>query len=119
MPIDPRRDILKLTKWRTTVRTPIETLGGDIVSFFKAQEKKQKKFGRIGEAWLSLVPAALQEPCELVNFARGTLTVIVGSSPAMYQLKEAMLNGLQDQLIHACRGEGLRKITLKPGRVNR
>jgi hypothetical protein len=37
----------------------------------------------------------------------------------LYTLKQAMLAGLQEQLLVACRSEGLKKITLKAGRLTR
>ncbi len=114
----PQQDLLRLSKWKSTHRAPVDRLGDECIDLFKNQiEKRQKKFGKIGEAWLMLVPAKLQDCCELVALTRGTLTVIVQGSTQLYQLKQAMLAGLQDQLLLAARSEGLKKIALKPGKV--
>jgi hypothetical protein len=112
-------ELKKLTKWKATERRPMDRLGDEVVHLFKRDiERRQVKFGKIGEAWLQLVPAAMQEASELSSLSRGTLTVIVQGSTHLYALKQAMLAGLQDQLLHACRSEGLRKINLKPGKIS-
>ena len=46
----------------------------------------------------------------------GQLTVLVDSSPHLYELKQLLLAGLQKQLLVACKAAGLRKIHLKLGR---
>ena len=42
--------------------------------------------------------------------------MIVDSAPHLYQLKQLLLAGLEVQMLAACRGAGLRRITLKRGR---
>lgn len=112
-------DLEKLTHWKSTQRRPTDRLGDEVVKLFTHQiEKRQKKFGAVGEAWITIVPENLQTHAELSSLVRGTLTVIVEGSSRLYQLKQAMLAGLQEQLIHACRREGLRKITIKAGRLS-
>ena len=59
---------------------------------------------------------ALNDHCALEGYSRGSLTVLVDSSSHLYELKQLLLAGLQQQLLIACKGAGLRKITLKPGR---
>jgi hypothetical protein len=113
-------ELIKLTKWKHVERRRAEALGDEVVSLFKRDiERRQDKFGHIGEVWGQLVPPALLEWAELSTLSRGTLTVLVQGSTHLYQLKQAMLAGLQDQLLHACRADGLRKINLKAGRVTR
>ncbi|MBC7783833.1 MAG: hypothetical protein H7144_08330 [Burkholderiales bacterium] len=113
-------DLYKLTKWKTTRRPQAGRLGVEVVDIFKRDlEKRQKKFGHIGEVWMKVIPAALQEASELTALSRGVLTVIVQGSTHLYNLKQGLLSGLQDQLLHACRGDGLKKINLKPGRLTR
>ncbi len=56
------------------------------------------------------------EHCALDSFSKGVLTVLVDSSPHLYQLKQLLLAGLNQQLLLACKSAGLRKIVLKPGR---
>lgn len=112
-------ELEKLSHWKSTLRRPTDRLGDEVVKLFTHNiEKRQKKFGTVGEAWIAIVPENLQTYAELSSLVRGTLTVIVDGSSRLYQLKQAMLAGLQDQLIHACRGAGLRKITLKAGKLS-
>jgi hypothetical protein len=88
-----------------------------MVDFFKQSvQKRQTKLSAIAECWGRLVPDFLSEHCSLESLHRGALTVLVDSSPHLYELKQLLLAGLQDQLLLACRKTGLRKITLKPGR---
>jgi hypothetical protein len=57
----------------------------------------------------------LAEHCALEGYSRGTLTVIVDSSTHLYELKQLLLAGLEEQLKLACKSAGLRKINLKHG----
>jgi len=94
-----------------------DPLGPEFVSFFKSTvQKRHTKFAAIAECWETLVPATLTAHCALESYARGTLTVLVDSSSHLYELKQLLLAGLQQQLLLACRAAGLRKITLRPGR---
>jgi hypothetical protein len=76
------------------------------------------KFGKLAEVWDALIPAMFQPHTYLATFARGTLTVNVDSSAHHYELKQLMLAGLEDQLLLACRGCGLKKIVLKRGQAD-
>lgn len=92
-------------------------LGPAMVSFFKQSvEKRQTKFGKVAKAWAQLVPETLAARCALDSFSRGTLTVLVDSSSHLYELKQLLLAGLQQQLLLACANAGLRKINLRSGR---
>ena len=88
-----------------------------MISFFKqAVAKRQTKLSKIAECWGRLIPETLLEHCSLESYSRGSLTVIVDSSSHLYELKQLLLAGLQDQLLIACKSAGLRKISLKHGR---
>jgi hypothetical protein len=92
-------------------------LGPELVGFFKhSVQKRHTKLGKIGDCWSRLVPELLNEHCALESFSRGALTVIVDSSPHLYELKQLLLAGLQQQLLVACGSTGLKKVTLKSGR---
>jgi hypothetical protein len=111
-------EIKRLQRWKAR-RTPRETpnLGGEVVKLFTKQIRpRQEKFGQIGEAWVALVPAAVAEHCCIESFNRGTLTVKVDSSAHLYELKQLLLAGLQDELTVACPSACLRKVNLRPGR---
>lgn len=92
-------------------------LGPEMVSFFKQSvERRHTKLSKIAECWGVLVPETLNDHCALESLSRGGLTVIVDSSSHLYELKQLLLAGLEQQLLLACKSAGLRKITLKPGR---
>jgi len=92
-------------------------LGPELVNFFKQSiDKRHTKLSKIAEAWTNLVPALLCEHCALESYTRGTLTVMVDTSSHLYEIKQVLLAGLEKQLLFACKGAGLRKITLRPGR---
>jgi hypothetical protein len=87
-----------------------------MVSFFKqCVGKRQTKLGKIAEVWAVLVPETLSARCSLESLHRGTLTVLVDSSSHLYELKQLLLAGLQQQLLLACKAAGLRKIVLRHG----
>jgi len=92
-------------------------LGPEMIDFFKRSvAKRQTKLVKVAECWSTLVPLILSEHCALECFVRGTLTVMVDSSSHLYELKQLLLAGLEEQLLFACKSAGLRKITLRPGR---
>src|SRR5258708_26064835 len=91
-------------------------LGEEMVDFFQhSVQKRQTKISKLAECWAQLVPETLSEHCALESLNRGTLTVLVDSASHLYELKQLLLAGLQQQLLLACKGGGLRKIALKPG----
>jgi len=118
MPSDPDLpELRRLTKYKTVQRAKADPLGPELISFFKQSvAKRQTKLGKLAEAWDQLVPPTLGSHCALESFNKGSLTVIVDSSSHLYELKQLLLSGLQQQFLIACRSTGLRKINLKPGR---
>ena len=111
-------ELRRLQRWKAR-RTPRETpsLGAEVVRLFDKQIRpRQDKFGKLGHAWASLVPPALADHCALEGYSRGTLNVIVDSAPHLYELKQLLLAGLQEQLRLACPSAALRRVNLRPGR---
>jgi hypothetical protein len=107
----------RLGQFKQSKRDPAAPLGPEMISFFKnAVQKRQTKLTKIAECWSILVPQTLDAHCSLEGLSRGTLTVLVDSSSHLYELKQLLLAGLEDQLFLACKSAGLRKINLKPGR---
>jgi len=91
-------------------------LGPAMIEFFKKSvQKRHTKLSKVAESWGRLVPDTLIEHSSLEGFQGGTLTVLVDSASHLYELKQLLLSGLQDQLLLACKSSGLRKITLKRG----
>jgi hypothetical protein len=117
---DPRlafAELRRLSRVKQSAPPSAGALGPEMVSFFKnAVQKRQTKLGKIADCWAVLVPELLNEHCALEGLHRGTLTVLVDSASHLYELKQLLLAGLQQQLLLACKGAGLRKITLKRGR---
>lgn len=106
---------LAKVKSRPAPQTP--AMGPELISFFKhSVEKRQGKFAKIADVWARLIPPAMLDHCSLESFSRGTLAVFVDSSPHLYEMKQLLLSGLQQQLLLACKAAGLKKINLKPGR---
>ena len=114
---DPNAALARLFSFKTRDNTVGNPLGPELIGFFKQSvAKRQTKLVKIAECWSVLVPETLNDHCALESLNRGTLTVIVDSSSHLYEMKQLLLAGLQDQLLIACKSTGLRKITLKPGR---
>jgi hypothetical protein len=107
----------RMARVKQSAEPPVAALGAEMVAFFKRSvEKRQTKFARIADAWSQLVPETLAAHCALESFSRGSLTVLVDSASHLYELKQLLLAGLQQQLLLACANAGLRKINLRPGR---
>ena len=107
----------RLSRLKSIHHKSAEPLGPQMISFFKhSVQKRQTQMSKIAECWSSLVPELLNDHCALESLTRGTLTVLVDTSSHLYQLKQLLLSGLQQQLLLACKAGGLRKINLKPGR---
>lgn len=112
-------ELRRLFRWKSPRPYTPHVLGEDAIELFNTQIKKRHaKFGKLSEVWDTLVPALFQEHTMLATFVRGTLTVHVDSSPHLYELKQLMLAGLEDQLLLACAGTGLKKIALKRGKLD-
>lgn len=110
-------ELARLNHVKRSVPVTAAALGPEMVSFFKQSvQKRHTKLSKIAECWSTLVPETLNDHCALESFSRGGLTVVVDSSSHLYELKQLLLAGLQDQLLLACRSAGLRKITLRSGR---
>jgi hypothetical protein len=124
MPADdesPERtaELRRLQRWKGTRPYEPHVLGEDAIALFNSEIKRRhSKFGKLSEAWEALVPAMFQPHTYLATFARGTLTVHVDSSAHLYELKQLLLAGLEDQILLACQGQGLKKIALKRGRAD-
>ena len=110
-------DLARLHRVKQSRPATHAPLGPEMVSFFKQSvAKRHTKLSKIAECWGSLVPETLNDHCALESLSRGSLTVIVDSSSHLYELKQLLLAGLEQQIMIACKSAGLRKITLKPGR---
>jgi hypothetical protein len=117
MPRDDVNDLARMQRFKKT--TPIVTtpLGEELISFYKhTVQKRQTKLAKIAECWVERVPESLCDHCVLHSLSRGTLTVLVDSAVHLYELKQLLLAGVQDQLLLMCKSAGLRKVMLKPGR---
>lgn len=106
-----------MTRYKQTVHAPFETLGAELVEFFKHDvQKKQTKFGKVAEIWQHLIPSTLIEHTCLESFHAGTLKVLVDSSSHLYELRTVLLAGLEKQILLSGKSQGLRKVSLKLGR---
>ena len=107
----------RIARVKQAVPAAMAALGPEMVAFFKGSvERRQTKFGKIADVWSKLVPELLLDHCALDSFSRGTLTVLVDSASHLYELKQLLLAGLQQQILLSCANTGLQKISLKRGR---
>lgn len=111
------QQLARMQQAKQHAAAPAQPLGPEMISFFKQSvQKRQTKLTALAECWSQLVPPTLNDHCALESLSRGTLTVLVDSASHLYELKQLLLAGLQQQLLLACKPAGLRKINLKPGR---
>jgi hypothetical protein len=114
---DDLQSLTRLQKYKQVHGPTLAPLGEEMVAFYKQTVvKRQTKLAKIAECWGQLVPETLSDHCALHGLSRGTLTVLVDSSVHLYELKQLLLSGLENQLLMACKAGGVRKITLRPGR---
>jgi Dna[CI] antecedent, DciA len=112
-------ELRRLQKWKGTRPYTPPLLGDQAIDLFNNDIKKRHmKFGKLSEAWAQLVPPMIGDHTYLASFTRGTLTILVDSSSHLYELKQLMLAGLEDQLMLACRAAGLKKVSLKRGNAD-
>jgi len=110
-------ELHRLQRFKQSRPRETAALGAAMVEFFQQSvAKRQTKLGKIAESWAVLVPQTLIAHCCLESLNRGTLTVLVDTASHLYELKQLLLAGLQQQVMLACKSTGLRKINLKPGR---
>jgi hypothetical protein len=110
------RELQRLQKWKGTRAYTPDLLGEQAVELFNHDiKKKHQKFGRLSEVWVALIPPMICDHTSLASFARGTLTIHVDTSAHLYELKQMLLAGLEDQMLLACRSAGLKKISIKRG----
>jgi hypothetical protein len=110
-------ELRRLSRVKQTTHPAEPNLGAAMVDFFKRSvQKRQTKFAKIGECWARAVPEMFCDHTSLESFTSGTLTVLVDSASHLYELKQLLLAGLQQQILLACKSTGLRKIVLKRGR---
>jgi Dna[CI] antecedent, DciA len=111
--------LAKLQKNKQTDSVVGAALGPEMLAFFKETvQRRQTKLAKIAEVWGALVPEMFCEHCSLDALVRGTLTVSVDSSGHLYELRQLLLSGLQEQILLACKSAGLRKIVLRAGNSN-
>jgi Dna[CI] antecedent, DciA len=110
-------EIHRLARVKSFQPPAAAALGEHMIDFFKQSVvRRQTKLAAIAQAWVSLVPPMFSDHCALDSYTRGALTVMVDSAAHLYELRQLLLAGLQDQLLLACKSTGLRKISLRPGR---
>ena len=114
--VEKDAEFTRMARVKTVKRRPVPAIGESLVRFYKGTVQRTHKFAGIGQVWETLIPPDVNEHCCLEAYRAGTLTVLVDSSPQLYRLKQLLLGGLQKQILELCRAQGLKKITLKPGR---
>lgn len=109
-------ELQRLYRVKQSAATDDSTLGPEMISYFnQTVQKRQTKLGKISEVWVQLVPETLLSHSTIDSFHRGTLVVLIDTAAHLYELKQLLLAGLEDQLLLACKAFSLRKINLKPG----
>ena len=64
----------------------------------KNAARVQSRTGEFVEAWERLVPRELSVACRMGQFRGGSITILVNSSPAKYELDALLRSGLEARL---------------------
>jgi hypothetical protein len=108
--------LARLARIKSQPTTAPKRLGDAAVEYFNSSVRRRLDgLSRISTQWESIIPQSVNQHCILESFSSGTLRVSVDSSAHLYLLKQLLLAGVQQQIIEACRGSGLRRIVLRAG----
>lgn len=89
-----------------------------VATQFKRQiEQPQRHLRQMAAVWQRLVPPELARHTRLAGLQRGTLKVVVDSSPRLFELDRLLRAGLHDQIIREHQGPACRRIKLSVGLV--
>ncbi len=97
-------ELQRLSRVKQRTPKPTEAIGPEMIAFFRTSvEKRQGKLTKIAAHWTQLVPELISDHCALESFNRGTLTVIVDTASHLFELKQLLLAGIEQQLMIACK----------------
>src|SRR2546421_11972549 len=101
-------ELQRLQHFKQTAPARAVALGPEMIAFFKQSvSKRHTKLSKVAECWGGLVPEAFNEHCALEGFYRGTLTVLVDSSTHLYELKQLMLAGVEEEILMVGKSAGV------------
>ena len=80
-------------------------------------KKRVRQLSGLAQVWDDVIPQAIRDHTALEGFHRGTLTVVVDSSPHRFRL-QAMLSGGLLKLLQARLGAALNRVRLVPGQFS-
>lgn len=94
---------------------PTTHLGGQVAMLMQHTIRKRvRQLGELASVWDEVVPEEYRDHTALESFSRGTLTVLVDSSPHRYQLETLLRSGLLRLLTQRFSG-ALNRVKLVPG----
>jgi len=97
---DPIERIKQLGSWRAW-RERGGVVKGDVASFARELRRMEKTMGTATDAWSRIAPPELQQCSSVETFRGGTLTLVVESSAAAFQVDRALRSGLEGSLRQA------------------
>ena len=96
--VDPLEQRLqKLGVWRAW-REPDRSINKDVSALAKQFVRTEKSMGSATDAWMQLAPLALQKVASVESMRAGTLTLLVESSAAAFEVDRALRGGLENDL---------------------
>ncbi|MCE9619682.1 MAG: DciA family protein [Planctomycetes bacterium] len=93
----------KLGQWRAW-REPDRSIGKDCSLMAKQLVRTEKSIGAASDAWMQLAPLGLQQVAAVESLRGGTLTLMVESSAAAFEVDRSLREGLQSDLMNAVPG---------------
>ena len=91
----------QLRTWRARKEYDI-TIKRDLIALQRSLKKTNKQLSQIYELWESVVPEYLQSNAHPVSLKSGVLEIAANGSPASYQLKRLIREGLLRKLQSRC-----------------
>lgn len=112
---DPAK-LKRVTQQRSRTKKPARTLAQSLDAFLRRRVyPRQRKLGRLAQAWQHLLPETLQEHTCLDSLNRGRLKVLVDDAASLYELN-LMKHQLLDQLRQLCPNAAPSDLRLVRGR---
>ncbi len=99
--------------WQWKRRPTTHRLGADVETYIINRRRELKKNASVIDAWRQLLPAELEEHCNMAGIGGGILRVEVEPGPYMHEF-QLISTELLEQLQRLCGAGSIKRIVLRP-----
>ncbi|MDI9402430.1 MAG: DciA family protein [Limnohabitans sp.] len=113
-PIDPRLAWMNRIRQYRGRREPDVTVDRVLGALERDFAQRRRELGDVVDVWNDLVPRNARNMASVGGVAQGTLTVVVETSGAMYEVSRLLRDGLERALVDRLPGR-VRRVKVKVG----